>query len=277
LAAKSVLLAAMKAGSRTDFIRLTDIALEPCRGCFRCLAAGKRCPIDDGLYELLGRIQEADALVLAAPVYFMAPPARVFSLLDRLLTVAGLTEKIRPPRRAVTLTIMGNRGWKGVAEPYVNLLASLLGFEIADSLSLVAEGPGQVLSDQAAVARLEGIGRAFAEGRDLEAGEKRPEACPMCRSDFFHVRSGSVVCPVCGLEGDLGTYVREGRFMRTGGNLRWGTPWLRAHIEAWIKPSLLRFKANRRELLSALGDFRSRYASEAERGSLDVQEDTRRL
>jgi len=269
-AVKSVLLAAMRGGSKTAFIRLTDIPLEPCLGCFRCLAGGGTCPTEDGLYDLLCHIRSADNLVLAAPVYFMAPPAKLFSLLDRLLTVSAFEPEEGRRKRAATVTIMGNRQWRGVAEPYVNLIVSLLGFAIEDSLPVVAEGPGEVLSDAKTVARLEAIGTAFAEGRKLDVPGERANVCPVCRSDFFVIESSELVCPVCGLKGDLAAYAKDGTFSRTGGEPRWGADWLRAHVDAWMKPSVERFKANRRDILSKLSEFRSRYASEEERGGVDV-------
>jgi multimeric flavodoxin WrbA len=269
-AVKSALLAAMRSGAKTAFIRLTDIPLEPCRGCFRCLVGGGICPTEDGLYDLLCHIRSVDSLVLAAPVYFMAPPAKLFSLLDRLLTVSAFKPRQNGAGRAATVTIMGNRLWRGVAEPYVNLVASLLGFEVEESLPLVAEGPGEVLSDTAAIARLEAIGKAFAEGKELSPVSERANVCPVCMSDFFVIESQEVVCPVCGLKGDLAAYERDGRFERTGGEARWGRDWLRAHVEAWVKPSVERFRADRREILSKLNEFRSRYRSQEERGSADV-------
>jgi len=269
-AVKSVLLAAMRGGSKTAFIRLTDIPLEPCRGCFRCLAGGGACPTEDGLYDLLCHVRSADSLVLAAPVYFTAPPAKLFSLLDRLLTVSAFKPEEGRRKLAATVTIMGNRRWRGVAEPYVNLIVSLLGFAIEDSVPVVAEGPGEVLSDAKTVARLQAIGTAFAEGRKLDVTGERANVCPVCRSDFFVIESSELVCPVCGLKGDLAAYAKDGTFSRTGGEPRWGTGWLKAHVEAWMKPSVERFKANRRDTLSKLSEFRSRYASEEERGSVDV-------
>jgi multimeric flavodoxin WrbA len=266
-AVKSALLAAMKRGAKTAFIRLTDIPLEPCRGCFRCLAGGGACPTEDGLYDLLCHIRSVESLVLAAPVYFMAPPAKLFSLLDRLLSVSGFKPQGGGPKRAATVTIMGNRRWRGVAEPYVNLVASLLGFEVEESLPVVAEGPGEVLLDTAAIERIEAIGTAFAEGTQLSPAGERANVCPVCRSDFFVVESKELVCPVCGLKGDLASYAKDGGFKPTGGEARWGTGWLRAHVEAWVKPSVERFKAERRTTLSKLSEFRSRYASEEERGA----------
>jgi hypothetical protein len=135
---------------------------------------------------------------------------------------------------------------------------------------VVAEGPGEVLSDSAAVSRLEAIGSAFAGGKELGPAGRRGNVCPVCMSDFFVIESKELVCPVCGVKGDLAAYSRDGTFRRTGGEPRWGTGWLRAHVEAWMKPSVERFKAGRREILSNLSEFRSRYASEEERGSVDV-------
>lgn len=270
-AVKSVLLSARRSGAQTAFIRLTDIPIEPCRGCFRCLAEGGTCPGEDGLYDLLCHIRSVDTLVLAAPVYFMAPPAKLIALLDRLLVAAGLKKTMSQDRQAVTITIMGNRRWRGIAEPFVNMVVSLLGFRIVDSLSLVAEGPGEIIMEPAIASRLEEIGRALARSGDIETPEGRADVCPVCRSDFFTIEPPSIVCPVCGLRGDLETYTRENRFVETGGELRWGTDWLHGHIDAWVRPSVARYRANRKRILKNLHRFREQYAVEEERGKADVQ------
>jgi uncharacterized Zn finger protein (UPF0148 family) len=56
---------------------------------------------------------------------------------------------------------MGNAGWRGVAEPFVNLAASLLGFDVIESLAAVAEGPGELLQDARIMERLEASGLAL--------------------------------------------------------------------------------------------------------------------
>ncbi len=267
---KQVLAAAMDAGARTAFVRLPDLKIGPCKGCFRCLKAGGRCPVDDDLYEFLDGVQAVDDIVLASPVYFLSAAAALVGLMDRLLTVnAHMTPK-DAPGRAVTLTLMGNSKWRGVAEPFVNLTASLLGFEIMESLSLVAEGPGEVILRQETAERLSRLGRALATGEPPEA-LKRSGICPVCRSDFFHIEPPAIVCPVCGLKGDLDTYTAEGVFAASADAPRWGRRWLVAHIDSWIRPSLDRYFGGRKEILSKVRYLKAKYREQEERGKQDVQ------
>jgi multimeric flavodoxin WrbA len=270
-AVKSVLLGARRRDIRTAFIRLTDIPIEPCKGCFRCVGKGGACPTEDGLYDLLCHVRSVDTLVLAAPVYFLAPPAKLLALLDRLLTMSGFKDREPGARRAVTITIMGNAKWHGVAEPLINMITSLLGFEIAQSLSLVAEGPGEILTNAATARRLEGIGEALATGGEMDGAGERPHICPVCGSDFFTIKPPSIVCPVCGTAGDLDVYIRENRFAKTGGDVRWGIGWLHSHIDAWVRPSVSRYKTGRKEVLKALQGVKKRYSLEEERGKPDVR------
>jgi multimeric flavodoxin WrbA len=266
---KQVLTAAGEAGAETRFARLTDRNLEPCRGCFRCLSKEGTCPIDDDLYALLGEIRSSDALVFASPVYFMSPPGALMGFLDRLLTVRSDMDAGGSLGPAVAITVMGNRRWRGVAEPLLNLTVSILGFEVVESLSLVAEGPGEVIASPDAAGRLVELGRALASGVGLAASE-RLKVCPVCRSDFFRLEPPAVVCPVCGLEGDLDAYVAAGRFVRTGGELRWGQEWLARHIDSWIRPSLQRYRKGRKEILANLRGLKERYKDRDGGGETDV-------
>lgn len=267
---KQVLAAAMDAGARTAFLRLPDLKIGPCRGCFRCLKEGARCPVDDDLYKFLDEVGAFDDIVLASPVYFLSAAAALVGLMDRLLTVNAYMTPSDAPGRAVTVTLMGNSKWRGVAEPFVNLTASLLGFEIMESLSLVAEGPGEVIFRQNTAERLTRLGRALAKGEPPEA-LKRRGVCPVCRSDFFRIEPPAIVCPICGLKGDLDTYTAEGAFAASGEPQRWGRRWLAAHIDSWIRPSLERYVENRKEILSKVRHLKAKHREQEERGKQDVQ------
>jgi multimeric flavodoxin WrbA len=266
---KQVLAAASQAGARTSFIRLSDRDIRPCQGCFRCLRESRRCPVDDDLYALLDEVAANDDIVLASPVYFLSAPATLVGLMDRLLTIDAYVAAGGTSRRAVTLTLMGNNKWRGVAEPFVNLTASLLGFEIAASLSLVAEGPGEVVAGEEICETLAGLGRALAGG-ELPSVPARKGVCPVCRSDFFHVVPPAVICPVCGLRGDLAAYTSQGVFAASGDPPRWGRRWLAEHIDSWIRPSLERFSRDRRNILRKVHRLKKQYRDEEERGNPDV-------
>jgi multimeric flavodoxin WrbA/uncharacterized Zn finger protein (UPF0148 family) len=313
IAVRRVLLSAMEEGARARFLRLTDLKLEPCRGCFKCLSPARACAISDDLAKLLDQVASADAMVLAAPVYFGLPAAVLVGLLDRLLAAAPREDLGKPGRTAVTVTLMGNREWRGVAEPFVNLAASLLGFNVMESVAAVAEGPGEILRNPEVVGRLRSSGRtlaapsalgqclvgealqlephAFRASTDIgtfpDAGGRReigqgecstePTAnsqgllgrgaeCPVCRSDFFRIESGHIVCPVCGARGDLAAYATEGRFVRIASEVRWGRAWLMRHVASWILPSVERYKSARKQALEDLRELRRQYSlKEAER------------
>jgi hypothetical protein len=152
----------------------------------------------------------------------------------------------------------------------VNLTASLLGFSAVKSLSLVAEGPGEVISRPEVAQSLRDLGKALATGERV--GKPDPgRACPVCRSDFFSLEPPLIVCPVCGLEGDLETYTREGRFEATAAPARWGQDWLSGHIDSWIRPSLERYAGARRDVLKNLKVLKQKYDTGKERGNRDVQ------
>lgn len=262
IAVKTALIAAAGEGAATGFVRLTDLKIEPCRGCFACLSDGDGggCAIDDDLARLLGRIDAANALILACPVYFGLPPACLVGLLDRLLARTPGPGAPLPPKAAVTVTLMGNSKWRGLAEPVVNATASLLGFDLADSLPIVAEGPGEVLDDPDNIVRLEAAGRSLATAGTAPVSAA-PAVCPVCRSDFVRLDAGVIQCPVCGERGDLAEYLEHRRFRSLGGERRWGRAWLRRHADAWIRPSVARYRTRRKDALRQIAEVKRRYSA----------------
>ncbi len=77
--------AAVMAGLNVDRLFLRDFAIRPCVSCGHCLDHPDVCPLDDGddVRALFARFRSADALLIAAPVYFYGPPAQFKALIDR--------------------------------------------------------------------------------------------------------------------------------------------------------------------------------------------------
>ena len=101
---KMILNAARAAGADTEFHRLGEFKLLHCTGCLKCVYKGG-CPLDDDLYAFLEMCEAADALVLAAPVYFLSINSALAALMDRLLTTDALPAD-RTQRPAVTVNIL---------------------------------------------------------------------------------------------------------------------------------------------------------------------------
>ncbi len=251
---RMILSSAAAHGAETEFHRLDEFDLQHCTGCLRCVYKG-RCPLDDDLYALLDLCEGADALVLAAPVYFLCMNSTLVALMDRLLTTDALPVG-GGERRAVTVNLLGKREWRGVGRSYLNMTAWLLGFGVGQCLDVVAEGPGDVLMHGVNCERLEKTGAALAAGTELPVA-RDPGLCPGCMSDFFRIEPPVIVCPVCGYRGDLGAYVERGVFEDAGSKPRIGREWLKWHIDDWLRPSATRYMKRRREVLRRMRDLKN--------------------
>ncbi len=62
-----------------------------CRACRTCFKTGKACSFDDDFNLIAPAIEEADAIVYAAPVYWYSIPAQIKGVIDRIFSfyVAG--------------------------------------------------------------------------------------------------------------------------------------------------------------------------------------------
>lgn len=80
---------AQQAGHTVEKLRVAELKIGYCRGCYACKKTGK-CAIDDDMAQVLQKMIDADVLVLASPVYFYSIDAQLKALIDR--TVARWTE-----------------------------------------------------------------------------------------------------------------------------------------------------------------------------------------
>ena len=72
-----------------EIIHIADMTIHPCRVvCSKmCVRQPYQCAIADDVNAILERMVQADALVIGAPLYFRAPPARFHALVERLISV----------------------------------------------------------------------------------------------------------------------------------------------------------------------------------------------
>lgn len=73
---------AVGAGARVDHIHCPDLEIRGCTGCGACSETGV-CVIRDAMDGVYALADEAAAIALAAPVYFLGVPARLKALIDR--------------------------------------------------------------------------------------------------------------------------------------------------------------------------------------------------
>jgi len=69
-------------GCQVEKIDVAALRISPCSHCGHCRNEPS-CPLQDGMQQLYPKLSQADALVLASPIYFMAHAAQAKCLIDR--------------------------------------------------------------------------------------------------------------------------------------------------------------------------------------------------
>jgi len=124
-----------------ELIRLAELHISPCIQCDYCLKHG-RCSINDDMQLLYPKVTEADGLVLASPIYFMAHCAQAKLFIDRCQVFWARKYVLRqaPPsatsRRGVFLAVGATRGKQVFAGAKVTMkwLFDALAMEYWDNL-----------------------------------------------------------------------------------------------------------------------------------------------
>ena len=75
-------------GAKTELFHLYDLNYKGCISCFACKTKnGKsygKCAVKDGLTPVLKKVNEADVILLASPIYFASVTGEMRSFMERL-------------------------------------------------------------------------------------------------------------------------------------------------------------------------------------------------
>ena len=85
--ARHTLKAIEEEGLDTELISLAGLDIKPCDACMVCKKE-ESCPIDDDLFPIYIKMKEADAIILASPVYFGSATALLKALMERAAYIA---------------------------------------------------------------------------------------------------------------------------------------------------------------------------------------------
>ena len=73
---------AARGGADVEKIILNELCLKPCQGCFRCRSSGA-CVVDDDMRLIYRKLDKADGLIIASPIYFGSITAQLKIMIDR--------------------------------------------------------------------------------------------------------------------------------------------------------------------------------------------------
>lgn len=74
---------AQESGNQVEKVFLRNKKVAPCNACYYCKNSGGKCAIPDDMAEILDKMQAADVIVMASPVYFYSIDAQMKAVIDR--------------------------------------------------------------------------------------------------------------------------------------------------------------------------------------------------
>ncbi len=232
---KQALLAAKEAGAEVKFINTIKLNISHCKSCAACIIGRDhggqvKCAIKDDYQMLEEEILNADGIIVAAPVYALAPVGQLKNFIDRFgpaHDLAGLTfeqEKRKKEgkelldermftRKYVSYISVGGavtRNWVSMGLPNFKMFAASSCWIPTGQLDVWDMGrrANPVFDDELMQNAAE-LGKHMVEcdGKELDEvtwyGEEG--VCPVCHNSLISIRSDAddVECPICGIHGTL--------------------------------------------------------------------------
>lgn len=180
-------------------LRLPDFNLRYCNGCYRCLIRNTGCVLADDLAEILTAIVDADALILAAPTYFLGAHACLKTFIDRGISFYSRSEQLWG-KPAVGVGIAGIEGKEG--STLLDIERFLLTIQARSQMSKIVYGalPGEVvMSDDN-----KQVAGKLAEALFGEMAAHPSLCCPLCGGATIRfLEEGQVRCMLCSNTGAL--------------------------------------------------------------------------
>jgi multimeric flavodoxin WrbA len=164
-----------EAGGEVDLLVVAQAGIGPCTGCNSCSTDGV-CVARDGMQDVYPRLDAADAIAVATPVYFATVPAVLKAFYDRCQPYWARRYVLHQPivrRRPAGLIVVGGGG-----DPYGSDCAvttsrsvfAVLGLDLVHELRVEADARGDALANAGAIAAAREVGAALArEARERAA------------------------------------------------------------------------------------------------------------
>ena len=84
IALKAALDAASAKGAETEIVDVNKLTITPCQGDNYCKEHDSECALNDDMQDIYQKIEEADGIILASPIYFCDVNAQAKLVIDRL-------------------------------------------------------------------------------------------------------------------------------------------------------------------------------------------------
>ena len=238
---------------RLQLIRLPKTDIRPCRACYTCLFDD--CPQEDDFPGILQALVDSDALILAAPTYFLSANASVKRFVDRGLSFYTHFQQLWG-KPAVAVAVAGISGMEGFTKLCLESAIRVMGAQLKDSQIVYGALPGEVFMNENNRQVAKNLaGALFGPPPDWEG---QPWRCPACSGDTFRFLGPQQVrCMTCSslgkiraIGGDISFTVEppENHFFLT-------LEGARRHLD-WLRGMKKQFLEKRKQLKAIRLDYR---------------------
>jgi multimeric flavodoxin WrbA len=228
-------------------LRLTSLNIRPCRACYGCVM-GKPCPEQDDMEFLLGRLAQADAVILASPVYYLGANAIIKAICDRgFLFFSVLEQTYNKP--IILLNFFGITERVGMAPQMLETFAMFLGMSVKASLLIEAALPGEALMNEKNLALADRLGRILFTPESI----KPERGCPFCGCQIIRIADVDYICTACHGSfaiGSDGTFARK----KEGGII--GPPEHMLLHREWLRGMKRKFQENKKKIIQTITAYK---------------------
>lgn len=239
---KEALIECEAQGYDIEFLNCEKMDIKPCRGCCQCvvhLMMGTQdgeCFQKDDFHIILEAIYSADAVIMGAPVYVLAPSGKFKDFCDRIGPGHDITfvmpaiekgqKEQRDPstypdvralkKRVGALVSVGGartENWTSLGLPNLFEGTLSMGIDVIDKINYYgAMDYDSVIGRPDMIARAKKMGENICEALRAQTEEERIQyrgddegCCPVCHERMLTItgKGKKVECPICGIEGEL--------------------------------------------------------------------------
>lgn len=169
--AEKITKGAMSAGAEVETVFLHGLNIAPCKSCYACQKPkSKGCSIDDDMQPIYRAMREADAWVIASPVYWFNMSSQIKIWMDRCFAFPAYAKNPFAGKRiAIAMSYGGEDPFDSGCVNALRTFQDAYGYVGSNIVGMIygsAMGAGEIKANEALMKSAEGLGRKLVGGSD---------------------------------------------------------------------------------------------------------------
>ncbi len=213
---KAALMGAEEYGVESEIIRVMDLKVLPCKGCWGCSKTGKCIHKDDVEWILEKTVFGDTGLIVSAPVYHVRTNGVLMCIAEKMNHVWRKDlSTLKKQRMGGIISVGGSGydGWTSLGLTTINLFVQHIRL-LVDQIQInhCAQKEAALTPDNKwAIERCKQLGRNVAKAMSMPPdqvkfmGEDTAVSCPVCHCNIIYVEKDfpNIACPICAVHGTV--------------------------------------------------------------------------